>query len=66
MNDLLVNTVNQIAFYFLRRSERLMLHGGAVVVNNEAVLFSGLSHVGKPVWQLMPGFQIILFLVMIL
>lgn len=25
INDLLVNTVNQIAFYFLRRSERLQL-----------------------------------------
>ncbi len=47
MNDLLVNTVNQIAFYFLRRSERLMLHCGALVVNNEAILFSGLSHAGK-------------------
>lgn len=47
MNDLLVNTVNQIAFYFLKRSERLMLHGGAIIVNNEAILFSGLSHSGK-------------------
>jgi len=47
LNNLLVNTVNQIACCFLVRSTRLMLHGGAIIVNNKAVIFSGLSYAGK-------------------
>ena len=46
-DDFVVNTVNQIAHCFLKKSKQLVLHGGALIINHQAVLFSGLSHAGK-------------------
>lgn len=47
INDLLVNLVNLICTCFLNQCEQLVLHSGAFVINNQAVLFSGLPHSGK-------------------
>lgn len=47
IDDLIVNTTNKISMKFLERANCLLMHSGALIVNNRALLFSGLSHAGK-------------------
>jgi hypothetical protein len=47
VDDLIVNAVNLISTFFWMRSPHNILHGGAFVVDHEAVIFSGMPHAGK-------------------
>ena len=47
VNDLIVNTITLISTSFLNQSKESVLHSGAVVIHDQAILFSGLPHAGK-------------------
>jgi hypothetical protein len=47
VSDLIANIINLITACFLSRTKQTVLHSGAIIIDQQAVLFSGLPHAGK-------------------
>ena len=46
-DDLIINAITFVSVTFLRKTDHLVLHAGAIVVGGEAVVFSGDPRMGK-------------------
>lgn len=46
-NDLITNIINLVTACFLSKTQQVVVHSGAIIIDKQAVLFSGLPHAGK-------------------
>lgn len=46
-HDLIANIINLVTACFLSKTQQVVLHSGAIIIDKQAVLFSGLPNAGK-------------------